>query len=610
MKNLILIVLLLSAGLYPQSGRSGSSNASAAYDFETPVNNKWQYNSGTNVYYIVGLYYCSNPADKTYEQMGIFVPGAYMHAVSNGDNTYTCTLDSAAAFNGYTVSIAPIVVPVNTPGYSAQSPPTGYSSDVTTFTNAGFIYLWPGMRGRTHGAPLGVTDLKAAVRYFRYLQAVQNAVPGNTNRIFSFGMSGGGAQSAIFGASGNSSLYNDYLISIGAESGYKDNICGSMCWCPITSLEQGDAAHEWNMGLTRSSLGTADAGISKGLAEEFAAYVNAVGFKDPSNGNTLTLSSTSNGYYQNGSYYKYVMGVINNAVARYNSYNNAGVSSYSETDTSALYSFVTKYKKATKGLGAFDDYDAKGNPENTVFGISGTAGHFDQYLAPLVNTYAPGYYPYFTSDLAGTNVDAVGKTVQMRLMAYSPLYYLINNSSYYSGGGSGSSDVAPYWRIRTGINQSDAPLNTEMNLALALQNYNGVINVDFETIWGLAHTQAEDTGNANNNFIIWVKKCVADAATGVKEVSAVVPASIQLFQNYPNPFNPSTKIQYSINERTNVTLKIYDTLGREVAVLVNGFGNAGTYEISFDASKLPSGLYVYTLKAGSNLVSKKMMLIK
>jgi len=63
------------------------------------------------------------------------------------------------------------------------------------------------VRGKTHGAPLGVTDFKAAIRYFRYLQAVQKAVPGNTDRIFSFGMSGGGAQSAIFGASGNSSLY-------------------------------------------------------------------------------------------------------------------------------------------------------------------------------------------------------------------------------------------------------------------------------------------------------------------------------------------------------------------------------------------------------------------
>jgi hypothetical protein len=238
------------------------------------------------------------------------------------------------------------------------------------------------------------------------LQDVQNAVPGNTNRIFSFGHSGGGAQSSIFGASGNSSLYDDYLTAIGAESEYKDNICGSMCWCPITNLDLGDESYEWNMGLTRSSLSTADASISKGLAAEFAAYINAIGLKNPSTGETLTLSSTSDGYYQKGSYYEYVMGIINDAVTRYNSYNSASVSSYSTTDTTALYSFSSKYKTATKGLGAFDDYNETGQAENILFGIAGTAGHFDPYLANLVNTYASSYYSYFTSDLASTNVDA------------------------------------------------------------------------------------------------------------------------------------------------------------------------------------------------------------
>jgi len=595
----------------PGGGGDGSSSgASTTYAFETAINGKWQYNSSANVYYIVGLYYCSSPADTTYEQMGIFVPGAYMNAIANSDGTYTCTVNSTATVNGCTASKAPIVVPVNTPGYATQSAPSGYSSDVAIFTSAGFIYLWPGLRGRTHGAPLGVTDLKAAVRYFRYLQAKQNAVPGNTNRIFSFGMSGGGAQSAIFGASGNSSLYNDYLTTIGAESGYKDNICGSMCWCPITNLDQGDAAHEWNMGLTRSSLSTADASISKGLAAEFATYVNAIGFKDPSTGNTLTLLSTSNGYYQNGSYYKYVMGVINDAVSRYNSYNSASVSSYSTTDTSALYSFVSKYKKASKGLGAYDDYAAKGNPENTVFGISGIAGHFDQYLAALVNTYASSYYSYFMSDLASTNVDAVGKTVQKRLMMYTPLYYLIDNSTYYSGGGRGGSDVAPYWRIRTGIDQSDAPLNTEMDIALALQNYSGVKSVDFETIWGQGHTQAEDSGNANTNFIAWVKKCVAAATTGVQQVSAAVPSSFQLSQNYPNPFNPTTTISFELPKESFVNLEVFNMLGEHIATLVRERRSAGRYSVTFNATSLSSGVYFCKMTADNFTAIKKVVLMK
>jgi len=83
-----------------------------------------------------------------------------------------------------------------------------------------------------------------------------------------------------------------------------------------------------------------------------------------------------------------------------------------------------------------------------------------------------------------------------------------------------------------------------------------------------------------------------------------------LEQNYPNPFNPSTKINYTIAERSNVTLKVFDVLGNEVAVLVNSNQGAGSYNINFDASNLASGLYIYTLKTGNFASSKKMMLLK
>jgi len=502
------------------SGGSSTSGVSSPYTFKKAINGLWQYNSSADVYYIVGIQYCSSPASSSYEQMGIFVPAKYMDATSNSDGTYTCTINTGNTVNGYSASTAPIVVPVNTPGYSAQSAPSGYSSDAATYTAKGFIYLWAGCRGRDAGAPLGVTDLKAAIRYYRYLQAEQNAVPGNVNCIFSFGHSGGGAQSSLLGASGNSSLYNDYLNAIGALTGYKDNVLGSQCWCPITNLDQADAAYEWNMGLTRSGLSSADQSISKGLTSEYADYINAIGLKDPSTGNKLTLESTSDGYYQGGSYYQYIMAVINDAVTRYNKYNSASVSTYSTTDASALNSFSSTYKNASKGLGAFDDYDTKGQAENTLMGVAGTAGHFDKYLALLINTYASSYYSSFISDLSSNNVDAVGKTVDYRLMMYTPLYYLIDNSTYYSGGGSGSSDVASYWRIRTGIDQGDTSLGTETNLALALQNYNGVKSVDFETIWGLGHTEAEDTGTASDNFISWVENCMNTYTTGIETVSS------------------------------------------------------------------------------------------
>jgi len=544
--SMVLLALSFSINAQPSGGPGGgsSSGASTTYSYGTDITSLWS--SSSDYYYIVGLFYCQSPADESYEQMGIYVPSAYL--TKNSDGSYS--INTSGTCNGYTASTAPIVVPVNTSGYSAQSAPSGTSSTASTYTSQGFIYLWPGCRGRTHGAPLGVTDLKAAVRYYRYL-AAQGSVPGNTDLIFSFGHSGGGAQSAIFGASGNSSLYDDYLSAIGANTDYKDNICGSMCWCPITNLDQADGAYEWNMGLTRSSLSSADQSISKGLAANFASYINNIGFKHPDSGETLTLSSTDDGYYQSGSYYEYTMEVINNSITNYNNYNSASVSSYSTTSSTALYSFASSYKNATKGLGAFDDYDEKSQAENTLMGISGTAGHFDSYLADLVNTYASSYYSSFTSDLAAT--DAVGNSVETRLMMYTPLYYLIDNSTYYNGGGNGSSTVAPFWRIRSGIKQEDTALSTEINLALALEANSNVQSVDFATVWGQGHTEAEDTGSASSNFIEWVIECASKYTSGIDKINAA-----------PNPINDNAYYMLDGRHVSNPSNGIYIKNGKIV----------------------------------------------
>jgi len=83
-----------------------------------------------------------------------------------------------------------------------------------------------------------------------------------------------------------------------------------------------------------------------------------------------------------------------------------------------------------------------------------------------------------------------------------------------------------------------------------------------------------------------------------------------LSQNYPNPFNPSTKISYQLPVTVDVTLKVFDLLGREVAVLVNEEKSAGNYEVEFNASGLPSGIYFYTLKAENFSDTKKLVLLK
>lgn len=97
---------------------------------------------------------------------------------------------------------------------------------------------------------------------------------------------------------------------------------------------------------------------------------------------------------------------------------------------------------------------------------------------------------------------------------------------------------------------------------------------------------------------------------GISNISNEVPAGYSLSQNYPNPFNPSTNLEFGISDLEFVSLKIFNTLGREVATLVNERLSAGTYKYSFDASGLTSGIYFYTLKAGKFTETKRMILVK
>ena len=89
-----------------------------------------------------------------------------------------------------------------------------------------------------------------------------------------------------------------------------------------------------------------------------------------------------------------------------------------------------------------------------------------------------------------------------------------------------------------------------------------------------------------------------------------IPREYSLEQNFPNPFNPSTSIRYSLPENSFVTLKIYNTLGKEITTLINENKQVGNYTIQFDASSMPSGVYFYQLKASSFVQTKKMILLK
>ena len=83
-----------------------------------------------------------------------------------------------------------------------------------------------------------------------------------------------------------------------------------------------------------------------------------------------------------------------------------------------------------------------------------------------------------------------------------------------------------------------------------------------------------------------------------------------LLQNYPNPFNPTTTISYQLPANSFTTLKVYDVLGRETAVLVNEMKNAGTYSVQWNASQFSSGMYFVKMSAGNFVATKKLLLMK
>lgn len=114
--------------------------------------------------------------------------------------------------------------------------------------------------------------------------------------------------------------------------------------------------------------------------------------------------------------------------------------------------------------------------------------------------------------------------------------------------------------------------------------------------------------NDNNKEVLNVAK--GTYTTGINNINSEIPSGYSLSQNYPNPFNPATNISFSLPEASFVTLKIYDMIGREIAVLVNGELKAGYYNADWNAANFTSGVYFYTLRAGRFVDTKKMILIK
>jgi hypothetical protein len=223
-------------------------------------------------------------------------------------------------------------------------------------------------------------------------------------------------------------------------------------------------------------------------------------------------------------------------------------------------------------------------------------GSFD--IGPGLGQMGPS--PYIAFDSSGTVMACQWVNGLSAAMPWCDTYF-----SYRTMTGADT-----MWSTPVNLTNSDSINNDCTHLAptLATVDANNFLAFSFFDYQDGATGPYTDT-TLTTNFWIAAVPFNTTPPNGVKDNSKTV-YSFNLAQNYPNPFNPTTKISYTIPERNNVSLKIYDMLGREVATLVNTTKEAGNYEVNFNASNLASGLYIYKLTAGNFVSTKKMMLLK
>jgi hypothetical protein len=403
--------------------------------------------------------------------------------------------------NGWTAETAPVFFPNQVGGYMPGLPGTvndgtqksavpgpafdggqsGPNASAVALHN-GLVVASPGARGRTEKngrAPSCIVDLKAAVRYLRYND---RAMPGDAEKIISNGTSAGGALSALLGATGNSSDYEPYLKAVGAAD-ERDDIYAVSAYCPITNLDNADAAYEWlfnghndyskfdismlDYKVERKEVkGTLDASqqkVSADLKALFPSYVNSLGLT-AENGVPLALDKDGNGTFRD-----YVKSFIT-ASAEKALESGTDMTKYpfvtvkdgkvSDIDFDAYVAYAGRQKLPP----AFDALDLDSGEANLFGTETEDARHFTAYGEK--NNTAPG------AESADPEI--------VRMM--NPMNYIGNKNA----------QTSKYWRIRQGTKDRDTSAAIPVILArtLSMKGY----SVDFAMPWDRPHSGDYDLG--------------------------------------------------------------------------------------------------------------------
>ena len=435
-----------------------------------------------------GIVYVRHPVEPTYQTLNIYIPEAYFHSQS---------------VDGYTAQTAPIFLPnqiggympatAGKPGARAFGPPPEPGSKpasdaMQTALSKGYVVASPGARGRTSPtgkAPAAIVDLKAAVRYLR---ANDKVMPGDATKIISNGTSAGGALSVLLGATGNSRDYAPQLKALGAADA-PDDIFAVSAYCPISLLEQADAAYEWQFNgindyqkmdirmldykverkLVPGTLTAEQVKLSDALKPLFAPYVNSLGLKDET-GRPLTLDKDGN-----GSFRQYVEGwLIRSAQKQIDAGQDLSARQWltirNGKVTGADFGAYAKAAGRQKTPPAFDALDLSAG-ENQLFG---TQRVDKQHFTAFSQTHRTA--------AGATRADA--HTVALM----SPMGYI------------GHATNPQHWRIRVGTADRDTSLAIASLLAAKLQNTGK--HVDFALPWDVPHSGDYDL----DELFTWMKQ--------------------------------------------------------------------------------------------------------
>lgn len=257
-------------------------------------------------------------------------------------------------------------------------------------------------------------------------------------------------------------------------------------------------------------------------------------------------------------------------------YNNNGDGTFSRVDTSAISVLAANNFGATIG-----DYDKDGDLDVYQAGPNQTKGLFRNDITngnKWINIKCEG-----SAGATGSNRSAIGTEIRVKAM--------INGNAV--------------WQYREISSQNSFNCMNMLNVHFGVGNAPVIDSVIVKWPRGLTQVFTNIAVNTFYNLLEGQTPVV-----GIVPISNTLPEKFTLSQNFPNPFNPVTVIQFSIPEASKVRLQVFDAAGRQVETLVNGELNAGSYRAEWNAVKLSSGVYFYTITAGNFSETKKMILIK